>query len=231
MGRNGKAIKTAPGIPFGYRPGDSPLHRCPALIKLLALLLLSIFSYGSLPALAAAACIISAGAIVAGIRPWELLRGGRPILILALAFFLLRIIRLDGAPPFFRVDAAEVPGGLAQSLSMIASFAGGALLFAATTMKELRGGLEKCAAGIRGPAGRALPLHRFSLALSLMLGFLPRFFEIWEETGMALDARCVRGRIRRLLLMIPPVVERMIEKALDTALALESRGLGAPDSR
>jgi energy-coupling factor transporter transmembrane protein EcfT len=58
-----------------------------------------------------------------------------------------------------------------------------------------------------------------------MLGFLPRFFEIWEETSLALEARCARGGIRRLLLIIPPVTERMIEKALDTALALESRGL------
>jgi biotin transport system permease protein len=68
-------------------------------------------------------------------------------------------------------------------------------------------------------------LFRFGLALSLMLGFLPRFFEVWEETNMACEARCTGGGIRRLLRVIPPVTERMIEKALDTALALEGRGL------
>jgi biotin transport system permease protein len=200
-----------PGIPFGYRPGNSPLHRCPAVLKLSAVLLLSIFAYGSVPALAAAAGLIAAAAIAAGIKPWELLRGGRPVLLLALLFLFLRIVELEAAAPFLRVNAAAVPGGLIQGLSMIVSFAGGALLFAVTTMKELR----------RGLGG-----GRLGLALSLMLSFLPRFFEIWEETNLALEARCAKGGIRRLLLVIPPVIERMIEKALDTALALESRGLG-----
>jgi energy-coupling factor transporter transmembrane protein EcfT len=58
-----------------------------------------------------------------------------------------------------------------------------------------------------------------------MLGFLPRFFEIWEETNLACEARGAKRGIRRLLLVIPPVTERMIEKALDTAMALEARGL------
>jgi biotin transport system permease protein len=112
---------------------------------------------------------------------------------------------------------------------MLASFAGGALLFAVTTMKELRDSLggrdRRGSKGVRHQARGPFPLFRFGLAFSLMLGFLPRFFEIWEETGMALDARCARRGIRRFLLIIPPVTERMIEKALDTALALESRGV------
>jgi energy-coupling factor transporter transmembrane protein EcfT len=58
-----------------------------------------------------------------------------------------------------------------------------------------------------------------------MLGFLPRFFEVWEETDMACEARGARRGIRRLLLVVPPVTERMIERALDTALALEGRGM------
>jgi biotin transport system permease protein len=199
-------------------------------VKILAVLLLSIFAYGSIPALAAAALVITLGALIAGIRPWELLRGSRPVLVLALLFLFLRIIKpAPGAAPFFRVDTGGIIGGLTQGLSMLASFTGGALLFAVTTMKELRDSLGG-RSGSRGeparhPARGPLPLFRFGLAFSLMLGFLPRFFEIWEETSMALDARCARGKIRRLLLIIPPVTERMIEKALDTALALESRGV------
>jgi biotin transport system permease protein len=218
-GSGKKTARTAPGIPFGYRPGNSPLHRCPALVKLAAVLLLSIFAYGSVPALGAAAAVIAAAAIIAGIRPWELLRGSRPVLFLALLILLLRIVEWDAEPPFLRVDTAAAGGGLAQGLSMIVSFAGGTLLFAVTTMKELCGGLGK-------RPGRRPGIFRLGLALSLMLSFLPRFFEIWEETNLALEARCARGRIRRLLLAVPPVIERMIEKALDTALALESRGLG-----
>jgi biotin transport system permease protein len=220
-----KTPKTAPAAPFGYRPENSPLHRCPAVVKLLALLFISAFAYGSAPALGTlapgiAALGISLAALAAGIRPWELLRGSRPLLLLALFLLFLRAVEFVPAPPFFRCNRAEIPGGLAQGLSMIVSFAGGALLFAVTTMRELRDGLG-C-----GPRGkrRALPF-RFGLALSLMLGFLPRFFEIWEETNMACEARGAAGGVRRLFLVIPPAVERMIEKALDTALALEGRGL------
>jgi biotin transport system permease protein len=223
---------TFPAIPFGYRPGNSPLHRCPALVKLLGVLVLSVFAYSSIPALGIAALGITLAAMAADIRPWELLRGSRPLLFLALFLFFLRLLEFDpAAPPFFSFNGVEISGGLSQGLSMIVSFAGGALLFAVTTMKELRDSLD----GRTRPRTRTqggterrpwpAPFSRFGLALSLMLGFLPRFFEIWEETNMACEARGAGRGIRRLLLIIPPVTERMIEKALDTALALEARGL------
>jgi biotin transport system permease protein len=196
--------------PFAYRPGNSPLHRCPAPVKLLGVLALSAFAYGSVPALGIAALGISAAALAAGIKPWELLRGSRPLFPLALFFFFLRVAGFQRTAPFFHLNRGEIPGGLIQALSLIVSFAGGALLFAVTTMKELRNSL-----GGRRPG----------IALSLMLGFLPRFFEIWEETCLACKARGESRGIRRLLLVIPPATERMIEKALDTARALEARGL------
>jgi energy-coupling factor transporter transmembrane protein EcfT len=227
--------KGAAGIPFGYRAGNSPLHRCPAPVKLLALLVLSAAAYQSVPALGLGALVITLGALVAGIRPWELLRGSLPVLFLASLFFALRIIGWNPGGPFpLRLRAGEIPGGAAQGLSMLVSFAAGALFFAVTTMKELRDGLGAGPAGQGGAGGpgrgrprRPLPspLRRGGLALSLMLGFLPRFFEAWEEANLACSARGAGGGIRRLPLLIPPVTERMIEKALDTALALEARGL------
>jgi biotin transport system permease protein len=68
-------------------------------------------------------------------------------------------------------------------------------------------------------------LSRFSLGLSLMLGFLPRFFEIWEDSDVAYRARAGKKGITSLVLLIPLVTERMIEMAAETAAALESRGL------
>ncbi|MDR3147365.1 MAG: energy-coupling factor transporter transmembrane protein EcfT [Treponema sp.] len=209
-------LKTRP--PFGYRPGRSFLHRCPALLKLLALVLLSIFAYTSLPGLCAAALAIALAAMAAGIRPWETLRGSRPVLLLALLFLALRIVELDwGGAPFLRVKTATVPDGLRQGLSMIVSFAGGALLFAVTTMGELRDSL-----------GRLRGLSRLGLALSLTLGFLPRFFELWEASDLAWRARGGRQNLARVATLIPQVAERMLEAAFNTAEALEARGLGSP---
>jgi energy-coupling factor transporter transmembrane protein EcfT len=133
---------------------------------------------------------------------------------LALLFFVIRITEFGGPAPFFHINKAEIPGGLVQGLSMLVSFTGGALLFAVTTMGELRMGLR---------AGRLTPLlSRFGLALSLMLGFFPRFFEIWENTTLAWRAR--GGSPWKIGRLILPVTERMLEAAFDTAEALEARG-------
>jgi biotin transport system permease protein len=173
---------------------------------------LSVFAYGSPRGLFIAALVIAAAAMAEGIRPWELLKGSRPILVLALFFLFLRAVEF--APekaPFFHVNDAEIPGGLTQGLSMLVSFAGGALLFTVTTMGELRDSL-----------GRG---SRFGLAFSLTLGYLPRFFEMWEGAGMAWRARGGGKSIARMIALIPPVAERMLEIAFNTAEALEARGL------
>jgi biotin transport system permease protein len=236
-------------IPYAYRSGGSPLHRCPAALKLLGILLISAGAFFSLPGLAAAALMVIAGALIAGIRPWELLRGSKPVLLLAACITLIRSIRF-GAPGLrdaaglaalgFGLSRAGFAGGLHQGLCLIVSFAAGALLFSVSTMQELRdslGRIENAAInwflawgrffrGRRGaPAQKRRVYSGFSLGLSLMLGFLPRFFEIWENANLAFDARAGKKGFRRFIMLIPLVIGRMMEMAGETAEALESRGL------
>jgi len=64
-----------------------------------------------------------------------------------------------------------------------------------------------------------------SLGISLMLGFVPRFFEVWEAADLSCRARSCRGGLRRLLALAPLAAEAMLEAAAQTALALEARGL------
>jgi biotin transport system permease protein len=73
--------------------------------------------------------------------------------------------------------------------------------------------------------GRLSWLSQFSLGLSLMLGFMPRFFEIWENTELAYQARAGKPGPAQLITLIPLTIERMIECAVETASALEGRGL------
>jgi biotin transport system permease protein len=65
---------------------------------------------------------------------------------------------------------------------------------------------------------------RLSLGLSLMLGFLPRFFEVWEASELAWESRGGKKNLRFLITIIPLVIERLMEAAAETAAALESRG-------
>jgi biotin transport system permease protein len=233
-------------IPFAYRSGKSPLHRCPAGLKLLGLLALSLGAFYSVYGLAAGAALLAGGAFLAGLRPWELLRGSKTVVVLALLLLLLRSFHFTGP------EAAGLPlpdpegfwAGLHQGLCFLLSFAAGSLLFAVTTMGELRDSLgraETAAAAwvlglgrlFRRGKNQAPPPKRrawssFSLGLSLMLGFLPRFFEIWETANLAYEARSGKKGLRRFVILAPLVIERMMEAAAETAEALDSRGLSLP---
>jgi len=71
----------------------------------------------------------------------------------------------------------------------------------------------------------------FSLGITLMLGFIPRFFEMWDDANLACDSRSCKRGLRRLFLLLPLVTERMMEASANTALALEARNYGAALSR
>jgi energy-coupling factor transporter transmembrane protein EcfT len=209
--------------PYAYRPGRSVLHRLPAGLKLLGLVLLSITGFFPGRSQAAAALVIAAGALVAGIRPWELLRGCAPLMLTALFVVLLRSIRVDGGEAgLFAFSRSGFIRGVLFGAGILLAFTAGSLLFSVTTMTELRDSLGKAECFFRKKKG----VGRLALGLSLMLGFLPRFFEIWENADAAYRARAGKNGLRKILLLVPLVTERMIEAAVETATALEARGIG-----
>jgi biotin transport system permease protein len=72
--------------------------------------------------------------------------------------------------------------------------------------------------------GRLRGLSKLSLGISLMLGFLPRFFAVWESAELAYRARCGKKGLTQLRALVPLVMERMLVRAGETAAALEGRG-------
>ena len=202
--------------PFCYRAGKTMLHRVPAGLKLLSVMALSTAACVSIPGLAAVILLILAASIAARIPPWELLKGARTLALLSLCVMLLN----------FRTPVT----GIVTVLRIFVPFTAAALLFSVTTMRELRLSLAAVETGLRKilSAGRPQPrsFAFFSLGISLMLGFIPRFFELWETANLACDARACRRGLRRLFILVPLVTERMMEAAADTTLAIEARGLG-----
>jgi biotin transport system permease protein len=157
---------------------------------------------------------------------------------------LVALCRALGAgPPGFKLSGFLE--GLVFGWLILLSFAAAALLFSVTTMTELRDSLDRgesllCYPLLRllrwispapGDGGwvrrltHRLERPRLSLGISLMLGFLPRFFEIWEAADTAYRARGGRKGLGQMKALIPLVTERMLEAAAETAQALESRGL------
>ncbi|MDR0584268.1 MAG: energy-coupling factor transporter transmembrane protein EcfT [Treponema sp.] len=253
-------IKESRRIPFSYQSGATLLHRAPAGLKLLALLILSITTFSSIPGLLLSAMLTCAASLAARIRPWKLLRGFRSLFILSL--FILIFTTVDpGAEgvslgeinvfgpglPAVKIPFISAKGffeGVLSGLRITVSFAAGSLLFAVTTMRELRlslGKAERAVSGLlnpvrnRSPRGQAKTSQpakspppaagRISLSIGIMLGFIPRFFELWETMNMACEARSCKRGLRRFMLIIPLIIERMLEMAADTADALEAKGI------
>jgi len=219
--------------PWSYRAGTTPLHRCPAGIKLIILFLLSASPVLGPLFAGGAALLVFLGAISAGLKPRELLSGSMPLVIMLLIFTMLRTITGQPGTEFrltaFHLDLTALQNGLFFSAGILVCFAAASLFFAVTTTTEIRHSLSQIELFLSGLfRKKSLPppkQSRLSLALALMLGFLPRFFECWENADTAAKARCCKGGLKRVMVILPLVTERMIETAAETAEALESRGL------
>jgi biotin transport system permease protein len=228
-------------LPFAYRRGASFLHRFPAVLKLLAMTGVAVAAYRSVPGLAASALLLAACAAVARIPPWNLLKGSRPIAVLSLCVICIKTFEPGAAgitTPEIIIFNIYIPGiyipgtsgagflsGLVTAAQMLVSFSAAALLFAVTTMRELRRSLGAAEKKLTALVSKRPAACRISLGFSLMLGFIPRFFELWAAMNQAYEARSGGHGLRRLFAIIPLVTERMMKAAAETALALEARGL------
>jgi len=231
--------------PFSYRAGKTMLHRMPAGLKLIFVIIISAFAFASVYGLAASILLVLTASAVAHIPPYSLLKGSKPLVILSLCIILLRTIRPEGEG--IAVFGLHIPfisregffEGLLATPGFFVPFAAAALLFSVTTMRELRLSLALVEKNIlcKFPRKGAKAQRRkgegekgytpfFSLGISLMLGFIPRFFEMWDDANLACDSRSCKRGLRRLFLLIPMVTERMMEASANTALALEARAFG-----
>ncbi|MFP3089083.1 energy-coupling factor transporter transmembrane protein EcfT [Treponema sp. TIM-1] len=224
-------------IPYAYCPGSSLLHRLPAGLKLLLFLSLSFsaFFFG-FPGLCGGSLLLFFGTLSAGIKPWELFRGARYLLIMTLLVLAFR--SWSFFPPAFNVSGFTA--GCRFAATILVSFAAASLLFKVTTMTEFRESIRRAEGILRYPLLALLkPLRqdwacrlryrlerpRLSLGIALLLGFLPQFFEIWETASKAYAARAGKKGISRIIVLIPVLSEGMMERAGKTARALEVRGV------
>jgi energy-coupling factor transporter transmembrane protein EcfT len=214
----------------------TPLHRVNAGIKMLFLLGFSTAAFFlNLVCSSILSVALILTAFAAGIKPLRLLRGGRPVMFLGIFVALGRA--LNFSPPFF--EMAGFFSGLMFLWGMLLSFCAGALLFTVTTMAELREAAASVERVLLKPASallknakcrclqniyESLRRPKLGLALSLMMGFIPRFFVEWESLCAAYRSRAGKRGISEIKTLIPIAVNRMIETAVERASALEARG-------
>jgi len=223
---------------YAYRPGNTAIHRMGASVKFFILLAITVGSFFLGPVgLGLGALIVLLGALTCRLKPAFLFSGSGPLLVTSTFIFLLKAFRFT--PPYF--DSEGALQGLLYIVGIGVSFAGGALLFATTTSRDLRKTLMDLEKVLLTPLvwvlsktslpwakrwERSLIRPRLALSISLMLSFIPRIFEVWENTELAYRARLGKRGIRRYGTLILLVTERLMEAAGETALALEARAFG-----
>jgi biotin transport system permease protein len=205
--------------PWSYRKGFSPLHRLPAGFKLIFMLLLSFAAFFPGPQvlsviiLVSIVFILAALSFAAGIGPQALLRGSSPLFFIILAVFIFKGIEVS--PLGFRVDELETAIIFCARIGM--AFAAGSLFFSVTTSGDIKKSLSHLEVFLH------LEKLRLSLSISLMLKFLPCFFESWEDLSLAWESRGGKKNLHRLAFQVSLTIEKMIEKAAETATAMEAR--------
>jgi len=222
-----KRRKKSAVTPWSYLPpggknqkGATALHRLPAGFKLAFLLLLSLAAFfpltelQSLFLLGAIAFILAALSFLAGIGPMALLRGSGPLFLVILWSFLLQAVEFSP----FAVNTSGFVQAIIFSLRMALAFSAGNLLFSVTTPYEIRKSLS------RPETFFHIERLNLSLYISLMLGFLPQFFEVWEDLRLAWKNRAGKKNLSFIVTVTPLAVEKMMRKAAETAIAMQARG-------
>ena len=171
--------------------------------------------FRSIIILAGIAFVLIVLSFIADIGPVSLLRGSGPLFLIILALFLIQGLEFSPLGISFEGLRETVIFGIRIG----SAFGAGTLLFAVTTPGEIRKSLS------RAEAALGIKKLKLSLSVSLMLGFLKRFFEIWEELDLSYRSRAGKKKFSMLLILVPPAIERMMIHAAETAEAMEARGM------
>ncbi|WP_159849241.1 energy-coupling factor transporter transmembrane component T family protein [Nocardia sp. CY41] len=193
-----------------YRPGDSPLHRLPAGVKLV-LLLVSIVAatvfVRTPPQVAGAAGAVAGLFAVAGI-PWRVaLAQLRPLVWMLLLIGVFQVLLTSPA------RAAVVCGVLVISVALAA-------LFTLTT--RVSDMLDAVTRWLRPLRGMGVDPERVGLLLALAIRCVPLLAGIVHDVA---EARRARGLQWSMTALVTPVLVRALRTADAMGDALAARGV------
>ncbi|MEO9322836.1 energy-coupling factor transporter transmembrane protein EcfT [Nocardioides sp. C4-1] len=192
-----------------YRPGTTVLHRTPAAVKLVALLIVSVtvvVLHGPVPTASGAGLAVVA-AVVARL-PWRAAaRASRSIVVIAVVAAALQ---------WWWYDAATALETLVDllALSLLAL-----VLTLTTSVVALVDVLTRALRPLR-PLG--VDPDRVALAIMLAIGALPTMVVLARESR---DAASARGLDRSVRAHVTPFVVRVVARAHETGDALAARGI------
>ncbi|QTQ11663.1 hypothetical protein HRI96_05265 [Treponema parvum] len=202
-------------ILYGYRIGNSFLHKIPAGIKLLAILVWSVcILYAPAAACAAFFLILILFALKAEI-PFSLLTADlTPIFYYGILLYVTSALSKKNFMPSL--------SDVIFCFRLLTMLMMSSILFRTTTPLELKSALEEIEIFVRKKL-RLKPKAEISVMFSYFLLFLPRIFTIWNDISRAYKARGGKNDIKKIFVLFPILISLSIHKAWNTALAAEAR--------
>ncbi len=231
-------------ISFGqYYPSDSLIHRLDARAKVILAILYIVCSFLCKNILSFAALAFSAVVLVfiSNIPLKSVFRAIRPVIFVMLFTVVLNVFWTKGESPLFTWGILSVyPEGLYSALFMlvrIISLIVGTSIFMTytTTPISLADAVEQLLAPLKKIK---LPVHEFSMMMTVALRFIPTLVEETEKIIAAQKARGVDfssgGLVKRAKALIPiliPLVISAFRRADELATAMECRCYRGGDGR
>ena len=196
---------------FSYRRGGTPLHKAPALLKMIFLFAFNFFVFWQVQGAAALRCAV-AFAVCAALfflsgANWKGLLKLRFVFYIGLMVFALKII---GTPAAAWADSAAY--ALLYTARFFVSALAAQCVFETTTMLQMQEAL------------------RLPLVVTLSINFIPQIFSEWQKIKLAARSRTSARRRKSLfgaaslaLFELQALLFVMLEKAETKRKALENR--------
>lgn len=216
-----------------YYPGESPVHKLDARIKIIATaaFIAAVFIvdnfYGFAIILAALAAVIG----ISKVPLRFILRGLKPVFIIILFTFVLNLFMIRGevlwSLGFLHITKQGLRTAVFLAIRLIFLIVGSSMLTLTTRPISLTDGIEK----LLNPLKRfKVPAHELAMMMTIALRFIPT---LMEETDKIMKAQQARGAdfesgnlMRRIKALIPILVPLFISAfriASDLAMAMEAR--------
>jgi len=217
-----------------YFPGDTVIHRLDPRTKFILMMvyITALFMANGFPAYAFMLAVLITCITISHIKPGAVFRGLRPVFIIIIFTVFLNIFFIRGETILFQYgvivitrEGVETAVFMAARLMMliVSTF----LLTYTTSPITLTDGLERMLSPLKKIR---LPIHEFSMMMSIALRFIPTLI---EETDKIMSAQKSRGanfetgglikRAKAILPLIIPLFISAFRRADDLATAMESR--------
>ncbi len=182
---------------FSYQKGTSPMHRIPALVKIIFLLIFSIFvCYNKGQASALAFYIKNASCIFIALLIFFIASPSvKTLLALHPVLFLGFLVTLFKTFDFitFTFSKEGLIEGLLYTLRFLLTSLVASVVFKTTSSIQIKDALEQ----VQNCLAKILPVIKKinpALLLSLTINFIPMIFDTWNKIELAAKARSPKKR-------------------------------------